>query len=235
MNHIKLQISAIGIAFSALLSGSSYAATSVDYGDNSLIADNLEILPELISQEEALNAYNTLYGTFAIDENYNYVLPDDYAGEYINDDQQLVIQLTTDDYSEYQKILSDYSCVVYNTVKYSCNELSQLVNESRIDLIDEIDENCYVISGVDVVNNSAFLNIGVESLNENTQTYCINNADTPLSVNYVETSFDLENDCELLDESDSLLLTSSTASLIGGQEIKNANYYYTLGICGTYN
>lgn len=106
--------------------------------------NEIEVSEEVLLQQNALNAYNTLYSTFEIDENYNYILPDDYAGEYINDYNNLVLQLTTTDYSYYEEILSNYDCVEFNTVEYSYNELYQLADKTRCSILEDMNDIVYI-------------------------------------------------------------------------------------------
>ena len=44
--------------------------------------DGVPVPQEMLLQQEAINAYETLYNRFEQDEDNNYILPDDYAGEY---------------------------------------------------------------------------------------------------------------------------------------------------------
>ena len=147
--------------------------------------NEIEVSEEVLLQQNALNAYNTLYSTFEIDENYNYILPDDYAGEYINDYNNLVLQLTTTDYSYYEEILSNYDCVEFNTVEYSYNELYQLADKTRCSILEDMNDIVYMSSKVDVKDNIAKVEIGVLPSIKKTIYKSNRNSTLPIDVEYV--------------------------------------------------
>ena len=56
--------------------------------------------------------------------------PDFYAGNYISADKEwLVVQFTTDDTSEYDHLLEEHSCIKFNKVQYSLDELWEMYFE----------------------------------------------------------------------------------------------------------
>ncbi len=219
-----------------MLSSSIFAAHAENSNSTySYDEDEMEVPEEMLLQEDALNAYNTLYSTFEIDENYNYVLPDDYAGEYINDDYKLVIQLTTDDYSYYETILSDYDCVEFRTVDFSYNELYKLADETRNSISANMDEMIYASSGVNVKDNIAKVEVGVPSSAAQNATKVSANSKLPLVIEYVTVEPTEESTAFLSDYASINTQSTQSDELIGGDLISSYNHDATLGICGTHN
>lgn len=219
-----------------MLSSSIFAAHAENSNSTySYDEDEMEVPEEMLLQEDALNAYNTLYSTFKIDENYNYVLPDNYAGEYINDDYKLVIQLTTDDYSYYETILSDYDCVEFRTVDFSYNELYKLADETRNSISANMDEMIYASSGVNVEDNIAKVEVGVPSSVAKKATKVSANSKLPLVIEYVTVESTEESTAFLSDYASINTQSTQSDELIGGDEIDSYYYHATLGICGTHN
>lgn len=205
--------------------------SEIKYDDNSM-----EVSEEMLLQENALSAYKTLYNTFEIDENYNYILPDDYAGEYINDNHKLVVQLTTADCSYYETILSNYDCVEFNTVEYSYNELYKLADRTRCSILDEMDEEIvYVSSKVNVKDNIAKVEIGIPPSVKKT-AFKTNRSNTlPLAIEYTTVEPTNSTSSFLSDVSYDSTRASASTDLIGGDMIKSYLSTATLGYCGTHN
>lgn len=63
--------------------------------------------------------------------------PDFYAGNYITEDKQnLIVQFTTDDTSEYDYLLEEHPCIKFNKVEFNLDELWEMYfefNDSELD------------------------------------------------------------------------------------------------------
>lgn len=197
--------------------------------------NEIEVSEEVLLQQNALNAYNTLYSTFEIDENYNYILPDDYAGEYINDYNNLVLQLTTTDYSYYEEILSNYDCVEFNTVEYSYNELYQLADKTRCSILEDMNDIVYMSSKVDVKDNIAKVEIGVLPSVKKTIYKSNRNSTLPIDVEYVYVDPAESKHYFLSGANFDNTLSNSSYDLIGGDMVKSYLSTATLGYCGSHN
>jgi len=131
---------------------------------------NVEILedPELLEwfmysrkimrlQYDAIEAYNLLMGEFICTENgwLEFVYSDDYAGAFIDDNHNLIVQLTNMDCStmEVYNILVEYSDVVqFVEVAHSLNELNDF-GHFFVEVLEESDLQITSF-GIDVKNNS---------------------------------------------------------------------------------
>ena len=98
----------------------------------------LSVVQETMNQEAALEAYDTLYANMGIDSidvsTSETGYPDEYAGEYIDDNGMLVIQLAEYDETLEEKYfaMTGYSDVVrFEYVEYSYNELNEVYQEAR--------------------------------------------------------------------------------------------------------
>ncbi len=226
----------IGTTCFLMLSSSTLASHAENRKSAQTYAeDGVEVPTELLLQEDAINAYNALYSTFEIDESYNYVFPDDYAGEYISDDYKLVVQLTTDDYSYYEAILSDYDCVEFRTVEFSYNQLYKLADEIRCSVSEEMSEIVYASSMVNVKDNIAHVEVGIPPSTKKTALRFSLNDNLPLNIEYVTVDPTEANPSLLSDGSCDSSQSSQSTDLIGGDMIQSYFYKATLGICGTHN
>lgn len=219
------------------VTGSEETITSAD----ELIIDGIAVPQEMLLQQDALNAYQVLYSSFEMDDNYNYILPDDYAGEYIDDSYNLVVQLTTDDYSEYELLLDEFDCVEFKTVEYSYNELKALADNAFQSIADteSMEDIQRVASYVSVQQNKAIIEIGTESPVEQESAIPYSMGNLPLEINYVQVEPDTQ--ANIPNQSGNAVpaaASSDTMTLVGGKEIQDGYYYptySTMAICGTYN
>jgi len=135
-----------------------------DTGLNMEIIENPELLEQFLYSREimrlqsyAIEAYNLLMREFICTANdgMQFIFRDDYAGAFIDDNHNLIIQLTNLDQStvEIYNTLVEYSDVVsFTDVEFSLNELTEF-GLSFVDMLD--DANLQIAShGVDAVNNS---------------------------------------------------------------------------------
>ncbi|MDE7193026.1 MAG: hypothetical protein K2O14_03550 [Oscillospiraceae bacterium] len=235
---------AIGISCLILMTFPVSAETIPTENDNlnndTVYIDGVPVPQEMLLQEEALNAYDALYNRFEQDEDNNYILPDDYAGEYIDDSYNLVVQLTTDDYSEYEFLLDEFDCVVFKTVEYSNNELTELAREARTSIIEtESKDNIeYVSSCVDVKNNKALIEIGTKDLNVRSNITSYSYRNLPLEIKYAYIEDKVQQDSSVETSRNDLMPTASnseTVTLIGGNKIEVIGATMTMTICGTHN
>lgn len=113
--------------------------------------------------------------------------PDTYGGKYINDNGDFVIQVTTDDLSEYQFLQDEFPCIVFEQVEYSYNYLEELMYE-YLDSFDRDSETVYS-GGVNSRLNRAVIFVDEETFSRKT-----NDPNSPIifgvgfSVNYTDTS-----------------------------------------------
>lgn len=235
---------AIGISCLVLVTFPVSAETIPSENENlnkdTVYIDGVPVPQEMLLQQEALNAYETLYNRFGQDEDNNYILPDDYAGEYIDDDYNLVVQLTTDDYSEYEFLHDVFDCVVFKTVEYSNNELTELAREARVSIIEteNMDKIEYVSSCVDVRNNKALIEIGTEDFNTRNNITPYSYRNLPLEIKYIYIEDKVQQDSSVETEHDFVMPAASgseTATLIGGNKIEVIGASTTLTICGKHN
>lgn len=200
--------------------------------------DGIPVPQEMLLQEEALNAYDALYSRFEQDEDNNYILPDNYAGEYIDDDYNLVVQLTTDDYSEYEFLLDEFDCVVFKTVEYSRNELMELAEETRVSIVETENMNNieYVTSCVSNQENKAKIDIYTNKpVEESAVFYSSDNL--PLEIKYIYNE-DRTSSSSMSEFRTPYSTNATTATLIGGKSIVEGKLgltYLTMAVCGTYN
>lgn len=121
----KLSCLFLGIAILLLLTAGSSDAISQNNGID--LPDEVVKLMEL--QTEALEAYDILRTTFTVNPDGSESYPDDFAGTWVNA-PYLHIALTSNSpktLERYQKLLKEYeSIVVYETAKYSLNELNDI-------------------------------------------------------------------------------------------------------------
>lgn len=241
MKHAT-KTAAIGISCLMLLTLPVAAETipveNESFDEEVVYVDGIPVPQEMLLQEEALNAYEALYSRFEQDEDNNYILPDDYAGEYIDDDYNLIVQLTTDDYSKYEFLLDEFDCVVFKTVEYSRNELMDLAEKTSASIIntENIDDIEYITSGVSNQENKAKINIYTNKpVEENVALYSTNNL--PLEIEFIYNE-DKTPPSSMSEFRTPYSTNASTATLIGGKSIvegKLGLVYLTMAACGTYN
>jgi len=173
-----LSTSVVMFATSDINDDDIYALEYIDFYDLEIIdvfdeytGLNLEILedPELLTeflytreimrlQQPALEAYNLLMGEFLSSNRSGeiaFAFRDDYAGAFIDDNHNLVIQLTNMDWDTvalYQSLVEYSDAVSFSEVAFSINEL----NEFGGVFVDALDEgNLQITShGIDVITNS---------------------------------------------------------------------------------
>ncbi len=126
--------------------------------------EELEFRLTVSMQEKALDAYQLLWDSFEKDENCQPIYPDEYGGEYIEDDK-LVIQLTentTENQQKYRELCGNSDKVIFEEVEYSLNYLNSLDSEAK-----KLYENYKVTSfGVDRKNNRYFIHVEKEDLDK---------------------------------------------------------------------
>lgn len=121
-------------ALISLLTATSIGLTASAYSSNTnemVITDSQmqEMLEIANLQREAVEAHEFFENSLPFDDNGQFIYPDTYAGEYIDDDGNLIFQVTTSDFTEYEYLYSLYSCVKIEQVQYSYNYLNDLIDE----------------------------------------------------------------------------------------------------------
>ena len=92
-------------------------------------SDSNNVSATTISQfpEDIAAARSAVRNLFEKDRN---DFPDFYAGNYMTKDKEwLVVQFTTDEISEYDYLLEEHSCIKFNKVQYSLDELWEMFFE----------------------------------------------------------------------------------------------------------
>lgn len=133
--------------------------------------EELKPTEAMIHQGKALEEYDKICETYERDENNCFIYPDNYAGEYIDEDYDLVILLTDDNNGYYKSIVSDSEYIKYKTVEYSYNELSSaLASSVEILLNEEYGKKLYVGSGIDVKMNKGVIDLYSDVVNSMSET-----------------------------------------------------------------
>ncbi len=172
------------------------------------------------AQQQALEAYQNLWNSFPKDELGEPIYPEDYAGAYLDDDGNLIIQLT--EVIPAAENLYNLRCVDTEKVRfreaaYSVNEL--LGFETYVQ--DYIDAGYEVVtSGISVTNNrfEISLNEDMARFTGPSRTMAARAAGAPIALSYQEP-------------------VKATADIKGGDSIslEGGSFGATLGVCGTYN
>lgn len=179
------------------------------------LEDNIPISVEkaLELQAPALEAYEKL--TSYMEES-EYV--DKYAGEYIDANGKLVVQLvnpTIDEKNEFLGLTDNSSCVTVKNVKFTIDELKSIES-----IISSLEPEYDIVSyGVDIINNKYMVTILKNDYN-----------------NFMENDI-IKDNIEMLDISSvSNYPVTCATSLYGGDGIQNDDgLSYSVGIGGTYN
>lgn len=138
-----------------VIAESSAVMLGAEFDINDFLPDE-----DMIRQDEALQAYGALYDRFEQDEEKNYIYPANYAGEYIDDDFNLVLLITDAEDQFYRDSVKDYDCVKFEKVDYSYSELNELRQNSVNDLLAINDSTpLYCGSYIDVKSNVAVIEV----------------------------------------------------------------------------
>ena len=116
-----------------------------------------QITETILKQENASSAHALFVGNLPLGDNGQPLYPDEYGGEYIDNNGNLIIQFTTDDFSEYEYIKNEYPCVQFKQVDYSTNYLDKIIDDFILSY-DSEDETFYC-AYVDVKNNCAVIEV----------------------------------------------------------------------------
>jgi len=176
----------------------------------------IEIQIAMAAQEDALNSYFKLTEYFEKDEFGAPIYPKEYAGEYIDDNNKLVVQITKkfNDERILAFLKSDKNITVKN-VKYSYQDLIAYKSTANALYKSEIKVTS---DGVDIKKNKYKISVQKEDLNKASLKYSKStNTESPI----------------VFEEGEQAIATS----LWGGDRIFNEhnNEFMTIGISGTYN
>ena len=201
-----------------------------------MAADSIQQMPEGFAeysriaeqQAQALEAYTVLRTTFTVNEDRSESYPDDYAGAWI-DGSKLHIALTQDkrDASyRYNELLKAYGCVVFETAKYSLNELDKI----RFAVFEELKDDFPIVTHhVDVKANKIYL--GLLEVNEKSFFASIAKSD---AAGKILSGKSVAEDLFVVGEEAS---SNLDADFVGGMAL-NAAYVGgpgpNLGVCGTF-
>ena len=102
--------------------------------------DEQAIMAQLLEksniQREAVAANAFFESNLRVDGEGELVYPKSFAGDYIDNEGNLIIQISSDDFSEYQYLRDKFSCVKFNRVKYSKEYLRNILDEYLDTCID---------------------------------------------------------------------------------------------------
>ena len=172
-----------------------------------------EVQERMAAQTPALETYFELMEFFEKDEFGVPIYPDHYAGEYIDENNKLVVQFT-EKFSD-KKVLSYIASSPLIQTKYVERSYNELAAQKKV--ADElISSGLRVVShGVDIVNNKYEIELLKDDLSKASTTYAKNSL---VSFKEGESS-------------------QAMAQLKGGDKIYNEDHggFMSIGICGTYN
>ncbi len=178
---------------------------------NRVLAEGCELTDEELEnmfeiQREAVEANDVLYCSFDWDD--GYVYPEDFGGTYIDYDTLHVLVTSYNDINRYKDVLDGYSCITYDCVQHSYDELfDYAMNVAK----NEIGIEHISYYGVDVVNNKGLIGVC-----EDYYEYALNCLGEDITL---RTSGRVERD----------------VAVMGGSFIQSNGHNFTLGASGTYN
>lgn len=191
------------------------------FGSNSSLGDDhtfdkmipFEVQEDMAKQADALDEYFKLIDFFEKDKFGVPIYSEHYAGEYIDADNKLVVQLT-DEFAD-KAILSYLKSTPIIQIKYVEHSYDELISQKEI--ADELyASGVRVVSdGVDIIDNRYEIAVLKEDFDKVLTTYTNNSL-----VVFEEGTY-----------------AQASAQLIGGDRIYNEDTdgYMSIGICGTYN
>lgn len=155
----------LALIFSTAIACNFGTAGHTEIGIEENTDEYFEIL--MRQQQDAVEANEILLSSFD-DDGTTVLYPDDYAGDYIGDDNMLHVLVTSDvSIDMYRTILEEYaSCVLFEVVDNSFNDLMMLSEE----IVEALPEGSCCENGVDVINNKAQIGI-----NTSYSDYILNN------------------------------------------------------------
>ena len=176
-----------------------------------------DVQEKMAAQEPAIEAYMVLTSLFGMTEYGIPNYPDNYAGEYIDDYNQLVLLVTDRMWflsSEYGMAVKDIPVIEIQEVDYSYKDLQAC----RGVVQEVIDKNITVNAfGVDILLNRYYIGIEESDYNDNYD-------ELMLYQDFYPVVFGIENK------------GYADMALYGGYKItKSNNAGSSIGICGTYN
>ncbi len=95
-----------------------------------------QLLEKSNIQREAVAANAFFESNLRVDGEGELVHPKSFAGDYIDNEGNLIIQISSDDFSEYQYLRDKFLCVKFNRVKYSKEYLRNILDEYLDTCID---------------------------------------------------------------------------------------------------
>ncbi len=103
-------------------------ATSVITLCSLVTTANAEIVLEEIHNDSA-EVFEELAHSITLGYDGGYIFPDGYAGEYFNDDGDLIIMVSDSAIDDFRYLTEKYTDVSLETVEYSRNELQEIADE----------------------------------------------------------------------------------------------------------
>lgn len=84
------------------------------------------------------------------------------AGNFIDDEVNLIIQVSSDDFSEYQYLKDSYPCVKLNRIEYSKDYLKKVLDECLAKYDENVDK--FYRAYIDVRSNCAVIEVDEQTL-----------------------------------------------------------------------
>lgn len=133
----KIVVGGICILLSMCICLSASAVTTEPWRTN--IQATIESLLVKISNEQrdAIAANEFFQSNMLVSDDGELVYPNTFAGNFIDDEGNLIIQVSSDDFSDYQYLQDSYTCVKLNQVEYSKDYLKKVLDEC----LETYDEN----------------------------------------------------------------------------------------------
>lgn len=171
---------------------------------------NPQIIKLMQDQAPAVEAYT--YLTNIVDNGFNELIADNYAGAYIEDNRLVVLYTSKNGVEEkaYEDLLEQYP-VTIKEVKYSIKELNKIIDE-YINNNDNV-EGCYI----DFEKNRAV----IQTTDKEYSRLKLNSLDSDLPIIF-----------KTVEE----VKPYVAYDLVGGYQLsKGSSAWTTLGVCGTYS
>lgn len=158
----KIVVGGICILLSMCICLSASAVTTEPFRTN--IQGTIESLLVKISNEQrdAIAANEFFQSNMLVSDDGELVYPNTFAGNFIDDEGNLIIQVSSDDFSDYQYLQDSYTCVKLNQVEYSKDYLKKVLDEC----LETYDENIdtFYRAYIDVRLNRAVVEVDEQTL-----------------------------------------------------------------------
>lgn len=236
------KIASLLFAWGLLMNTAAFATNDVPttVSNNMDASSDTPVAPDNLSQLPALGAYNALYSTFEMDETGDYIFPDEYGGEYINDNDQLVVLLVNRTEASENNYLSRCgenanNIVQFQDAEYSLNDLISIQNDMR----SSYAELSVELTSIDCEENQIDVYVSEESSLATRNSAQARTAGSSIyfsdAVNIVITHNNLCENSYAAPAAYELAADTRATNAYGGWFLKSSSGTFTAGFCGTYS